>query len=249
MCTLLALGAVLPRRSLLAAPLAAALSPAAAPAAPAPASGALVIDGASRFSLTVPRGFVASKRSASQGTLYVAGDFPRAAVVSVTAWPVSELLAAEAAARSLPGLPAVASGAGASPAALADIAPPEELARILARARDREQGGGLSSEVTAAAPDGAGRLVLSLSTELPVANPDELERQRGIRRLVRRTAGTVSLGSVPSPAGGAPVAAVVAAWASCLAEDWDGQLGPQLRDAADSFRWGEPAAAAVASSN
>eukprot|EP00964_Phaeocystis_antarctica_P005062 scaffold2766_cov42-Phaeocystis_antarctica.AAC.1 len=48
-----------------------------------------------RFLLDLPEGFVQTKRTAVTGTLFVAGDFPRFAVVSVTAWRVNELLAAE----------------------------------------------------------------------------------------------------------------------------------------------------------
>lgn len=151
----------LTRRAVLALPLAAI------PLA-AHASGKLVIDGSNRFALTLPAGFVASKRSATQGTLYVAGNFPRAAVVSVTAWPISELLASDAAALSLPGMPAATPRAAPrSPSSLSDIAPSRELTKILARQRDREQGGGLSSSVLSSTEDG-GRLVLELQTELPV---------------------------------------------------------------------------------
>ena len=134
------------------------------------AAGKLVVDSSSRFALTIPSGFVASKRSATQGTLYVAGNFPRAAVVSVTAWPVGELLAADAAALSLPGMPAVTPNTEAlSAKSLSEIAPTEELARILARQRDREQGGALNSEVLRCSLEN-GRLTVELSTELPVTH-------------------------------------------------------------------------------
>ena len=39
-----------------------------------------------RFSLTLPSDYVVSKRSATQGTIFVAGNFPRASTISVTAW-------------------------------------------------------------------------------------------------------------------------------------------------------------------
>lgn len=216
----------LSRRSLLAIPLVA--SPIAARAA-----GSIFADPSSRFALTVPSNFVATKRTASQGTLFVAGDFPRAAVVSVTAWPLSELLLDDAKARSLPGMPAEALRS-AAPTSLSDIAPAGELAKLLARQRDREQGGGLISEVVSFSADG-GRLLFELATELPVANPDELEKQRGIRRLIRRTAAVALLGSVPGASG--PATAVVSAWASCLSQDWEGDLGSPLRESADSFAW------------
>ena len=48
-----------------------------------------------RFRLDLPDGFAISKRSTSVGTLFVAGNFPRAAVVSVSAWPLQPLLAHE----------------------------------------------------------------------------------------------------------------------------------------------------------
>lgn len=163
----------LTRRAVLALPLVAA------PLA-AHASGKLVVDESNRFSLKLPAGFVASKRSASQGTLYVAGNFPRAAVVSVTAWPIGELLASDAAALSLPGMPAAKPrSTSMSPSSLSDIAPSEELAKILARQRDREQGGGLSSSVLSSTGDG-GRLVLELLTELPVSHRPLLLRNRSL---------------------------------------------------------------------
>ena len=68
-----------------------------------------------------------------------------------------------------------------------------------------------------------------------MANPDELEKQRGIRQLIRRTAAVATLGSVPGKNG--PVPAVVAAWASCLREDWEGDLGTPLKESALSFQW------------
>lgn len=149
----------LTRRAVIALPLAA--TPLAARAA-----GKLVGD--DRFALSLPAGFVASKRSATQGTLYVAGNFPRAAVVSVTAWPIGDLLASDAAGLSLPGMPAAKPRAAPrSPSSLSDIAPSDELAKILVRQRDREQGGGLVSSLLSSSEDG-GRLVLELLTELPV---------------------------------------------------------------------------------
>jgi len=155
----------LTRRALLAMPLLVA-SPLAARAA-----GQLVVDKSSRFALTVPDGFVSSKRTATQGTLYVTGNFPRAAVVSVTAWPVTELLAADASGRSLPGMPAATVAPAAALSSLSALAPPEELAKILTRARDREQGGGLISEVASFKLEGD-RLLLELTTELPVRQPE-----------------------------------------------------------------------------
>lgn len=68
-----------------------------------------------------------------------------------------------------------------------------------------------------------------------VANPAELEKQRGIRQLIRHTIAVATLGQVPGKDG--PQPAIVAAWASCLREDWLGDLGAPLRESAESFQW------------
>ena len=44
------------------------------------------------FSIALPPGYVKSSRKATQGTVFVGGNFPRASVVSITAWPIDELL-------------------------------------------------------------------------------------------------------------------------------------------------------------
>ena len=84
----------------------------------------------------------------ADGTLFVAGDFPRFAVLSVTAWRVDELLAAEQSQMSLPGLPAEPTAPVPAPRALADLGSASAIAQILMRARDREAKAATSSELT-----------------------------------------------------------------------------------------------------
>ena len=68
-----------------------------------PAGAKLVTDPKGRFLLDLPEGFVQSKRLAATGTLFVAGDFPRFAVLSVTAWRTCQALpTAPATSRPLP---------------------------------------------------------------------------------------------------------------------------------------------------
>ncbi|KAL3927123.1 MAG: hypothetical protein SGPRY_002969, partial [Prymnesium sp.] len=103
------------------------------------------------FSLSLPPGYVRSKRQASQGTIFVGGNFPRASVISVTAWPIKELLQQDAEMMSLPGLPATS--AIREPTgpitSLDDLGQAQQLALLLARARDRDaSSGALQSELT-----------------------------------------------------------------------------------------------------
>ena len=116
-----------------------------------PAGAKLVTDPKGRFLLDLPEGFVQTKRTAVTGTLFVAGDFPRFAVVSVTAWRVDELLTAEQGQKSLPGLPAAPKASVQAPQALADLGSASAVAQILVRARDREAKAATSSELTSAA--------------------------------------------------------------------------------------------------
>lgn len=116
-----------------------------------PAGAKLVTDPKGRFLLDLPEGFVQTKRTAVTGTLFVAGDFPRFAVVSVTAWRVDELLAAEQGQKSLPGLPAAPTASVQAPQALADLGSASAVAQILVRARDREAKAATSSELMPAA--------------------------------------------------------------------------------------------------
>merc|ERR1719446_1387228 len=119
---------------------------AALPLAPYPALGKIMGD--ARFSIVPPEGFVRSGRKAETGTLFVAGDFPRFAIVSVTAWPVAALLADDASVRSLPGLPASAAKPPPSATSLEQLGTAQETARLLLRKRDREtSAGGLESEL------------------------------------------------------------------------------------------------------
>ena len=83
-----------------------------------------------------------TKKGAQTGTVFVGGDFVKAAVVSVTVWPVAELLATDSAAQSLPGLPAAADATAVDvPAVLAGREPADKLVQVLLRARDRENAG------------------------------------------------------------------------------------------------------------
>ena len=116
-----------------------------------PAGAKLVTDPKGRFLLDLPEGFVQTKRTAVTGTLFVAGDFPRFAVVSVTAWRVDELLAAEQGQKSLPGLPAAPTASVQAPQALTDLGSASAVAQILVRARDREAKAATSSELMPAA--------------------------------------------------------------------------------------------------
>ena len=100
-----------------------------------------------RFSLLLPDGYAVSKRSTKQGTLFVAGDFPRAAVVSVSAWPLSELIEEEARGRSLPGMAADSASVPAGVTSLDDVkailgGSADGLARVLLRRRDVESSSG-----------------------------------------------------------------------------------------------------------
>ena len=200
------------------------------------------LDGSSRFALTVPDDFVVtSKRSAASGTLFVAGNFPRASVVSVTAWPLAELFQDDAKSRDLPGLPASPQSAAAmrleGSSSLGDIGPAKEVANFLLRARDRDaSSGALQSELLDSALSSDGVLTFYGDTELPVKDPDELEKQRGVRKLIRRTAAKAVLGTVPGATSGAPpVPVVFSCWASALTEDWDKDLKQPLEATLGSF--------------
>ena len=152
------------RRTVLATLPLAALRPASSSAAANP----------ERFSIVLPPGYVRSSRKATQGTIFVGGNFPRASVVSVTAWPVDDLLQQDAAAQSLPGLPAPTLQRAGSVSALSDLGSAQELAMLLVRARDRDAtAGALQSELKTFAL-GDDKLRFKLETQLPVADPDEV---------------------------------------------------------------------------
>jgi len=200
-----------------------------------PAGAKLVADPKSRFLLDLPDGFVQTKRTAVTGTIFVAGDFPRFAVVSVTAWRVNELLAADTAGRSLPGLPAAPTPSAQAPQSLADLGSARAVAEILVRARDREAKAATASEMTSAAFDADGSLRFSFLSPLAVADPDELERQRGVRELKRRSSATARLATLGP--GSDAVPAIVSAWGSSLSTDWDDGLGKTLEQSVSTFRW------------
>ncbi|KAL1508400.1 hypothetical protein AB1Y20_004510 [Prymnesium parvum] len=189
------------------------------------------------FSIELPPGFVRSTRKATQGTIFVGGNFPRASVVSITAWPVDELLKQDAAALSLPGLPADSSVKLPSRplTSIDDLGPAQSTGMLLTRARDRDAtAGALQSELRSCVSS-EGKLRLSLQTVLPVADPDELERQRGVRQLIRRTSAVAQLGSVPGLEG--PVPAIITVWGSALEQDYLSDLGEQLEQSVNSFVW------------
>tara|TARA_B100000513_G_scaffold148261_1_gene68962 strand:- start:21 stop:605 length:585 start_codon:yes stop_codon:yes gene_type:complete len=166
---------------------------AAVPLAPHAAVGKVMGD--ARFSLVPPDGFVKSGRKAETGTLFVCGDFPRFAVVSVTAWPVGALLADDASVRSLPGLPAAPKLPPPSVSSLQQLGSAPETSRLLLRKRDREtSAGGLESDLLSFDDKDPEVLRLEFATPLPVSDPDELEKQRGVRQLRRRTVSKSTLG-------------------------------------------------------
>ena len=68
----------------------------------------------------------------------------------------------------------------------------------------------------------------------------QLEKQRGVRQLIRRTSAIAVLGSVPAAAGGGEVAAIITVWGSALTQDFDGDLGGPLELSVNSFRWEQP---------
>lgn len=213
------------RQVLLGAPaLAALLLPSSASAAPYTADP--------RFVVALPTGYAVTKKGAQTGTVFVGGDFVKAAVVSVTVWPVAELLATDSAAQSLPGLPAAADATAVDvPAVLAGREPADKLVQVLLRARDRENAGNALQSELLGSELANGELRLSFSTQLSVADPDELEKQRGYRELVRRTTARTTLGAT---AGGQP--ALVTCWASALKPDW-AEVGPPLEETVASFKW------------
>ena len=83
------------------------------------------------------------------------------------------------------------------------------LTRALLRRRDRDaSSGALTSKLLSFELSGA-RLLWTSSTELSVADPEELYKQRGIRQLIRKTAAVSVLGSVPgATSGSAPIPAI-----------------------------------------
>jgi len=208
------------------------------PLHPLRASAKPALDAASRFALDIPDDYVVSKRKATTGTLFVAGNFPRFSVVSVTAWPLPALLLDDARGRALPGLPT--SGADVtlaeSATTLGSIGTANSIAQLLLRARDRDASSGALSSILLSSKlsDDGSRLAFDYSTELPVSDPDALQEQRGVRQLIRHTVATSILGSVPG-SDGAPVPAMFSVWASALQQDWEGDLREPLEATVASF--------------
>ena len=194
-----------------------------------------------RFSLLLPDGYAISKRTATSGTLFVAGNFPRASVVSVSAWPLPQLLAEEQAVLSLPGEPASLPGLPPGGVNSLDDAKAalgtssiDGLTRALLRKRDRESSSGALTSVLSSSDLASGRLSWTASTELSVADPEELYKQRGVRQLIRKTVAVSVLGSVPGENGGKAVPAIFSCFATVLESDFD-ELGPPLVAAVQSF--------------
>ena len=146
--------------------------------------------------------------------------------------------------RSLPGMAADAPMAvPASFAGLTDVqqvlggGSTDGLTRALLRRRDRDaSSGALTSKLLSFELSGA-RLLWTSSTELSVADPEELYKQRGIRQLIRKTAAVSVLGSVPgATSGSAPIPAIISCFASALEADWSpSELGPALETSVQSF--------------
>lgn len=188
-----------------------------------------------RFSLVLPDGFATSKRTAKEGTIFVAGNFVKGAVVSVCAWPLEPLLREDALLQALPGIePPPPAKLPPSVRTLADVenalGGTDNLARVLMRRRDRESSSGALTSVLKAvsADDGQDRLVWSATTDLPVADPEELYKQRGIRGLLRVTNAASFLGTVDdSPA-------IVTIFGSVLESDY-AEFGPLLESSVSSF--------------
>lgn len=197
------------------------------------------------FELNLPAGFVRSSRTATTGTVLVAGNFPRAAVISVTAWPVDQLFEQDAAAKSLPGLPqAAASPTVSAPTDLGQLGSTQELVNLLVRARDRDAtAGALQSQLVGyELTSDRTRLLFTFETLLPVSDPEELYKQRGVRELRRRTKAVAVLGKVAPTASSAAVPAVFTAWGSALAQDWDQDLGAPIGESVGSFQLTVPTA-------
>lgn len=187
-----------------------------------------------RFILDVPDGFVVSKRKATTGTIFVAGNFPRFTVVSATAWPLAALLQDDAKGRDLPGLPSTTVQLNADATALSELGSAKEVAQLLIRARDREASSGALQSVLVGCAFKGDRLEFQYSTESPVADPDALEKERGVRKLIRQTAGASVIGTVPA-ADGRSETAIFSVFGSALEQDWNSDLQAPLESAVQSF--------------
>jgi len=195
-----------------------------------------------RFLVNLPDGFAVSKRKATSGTIFVAGNFPRAAVVSVSIWPLVALVDEDIKATSLPGI------AAASPRSVPNnVRTLEELqkavpgdgslenfARLLLRKRDREANSPQSLLRGCRLEDGGQRLLWSTSTEFPVADAEELYRLKGVRALVRIASAATVLGHIPL-ANGERVLALFTYSGSALETDWQADLGQPIETSIASF--------------
>ena len=80
-------------------------------------------------------------------------------------------------------------------AVLAGREPADKLVQVLLRARDRENAGNALQSELVGSELANGELRLSFTTQLSVADPDEFEKQRGYRELIRRTTARTTLGA------------------------------------------------------
>ena len=147
------------------------------PTQPALADPRQYIDPQGRFALEIPNGFAQSKRTATTGTIFVAGNFPRAATISVVAWPLQELVAEDVKATSLPGIQPTPPKIPAAPQSLLEVQTAlggeTQFFNMILRKRDRESSAGALTSAPLGAPSMTdGHLVWSSTTELPVADPE-----------------------------------------------------------------------------
>ena len=100
--------------------------------------------------------------------------------------------------------------------------------------RDASAGNGSTESVldTFKLADDGSRVTFSFLTPISVANPDELEKQQGVRSLSRRTEAAALL-RPKTPSG----PTVVAVWGSALEKDWGKDLGEPIQRAVSSFAW------------
>jgi hypothetical protein len=149
---------------------------------PASAATKQYIDPAGRFALEIPDGFAQSKRTAQTGNIFVAGNFPRAATISVYAWPLQELIAEDSRAQTLPGIqPAAPPKLPAGMRSMQDVQDvlggETQLFNLILRKRDRESSSGALTSAPLGVPRMTdGHLQWSSTTELPVADPEVRKR-------------------------------------------------------------------------
>jgi len=195
-----------------------------------------------RFLVNLPDGFAVSKRKATSGTIFVAGNFPRAAVVSVSIWPLNALLDEDIKATTLPGIAALSPKSVPTDlrtlAEVQKVVPGdgslENFASLLLRKRDREASSPQSLLRGCRLEDGGQRLLWSTSTEFPVADAEELYRLKGVRNLVRIASAATVLGHIRL-ANGERALALFTYCGSALETDWQADLGGSIEGSISSF--------------